>query len=437
MAVVQREMPRKVNANPDLGVGNVRNVGHTLLIGGLKVPGLLQWSKNELAYSAGSSVTLSLRGELVDNQEWLSVSQEVLPLPVVLTTDLAVDGKAVFTDAEEFSGVVDTIDYDPKTNVYSVNVSSYARVLVNTKISETLAGESGSAKTTGQTIIDITKKYGKGLKVYVDPELMKTPVGKVYKEQQVKTLRNIPVWDLFQSFAQYDKADLFVKGDTLFYVRKPTNTSNNITQLKGVKANYAFTYGRNIIGVSVTHAPLFAHDVTVTVRSHQSRTDQSYESTKNMSDLEITKLAKKLEGVSRDELDKLNAASKAKLAQKRKSSSKAGKQVEGKAAVARIGNKENYVFVVPNATQEDCERIAQKIMEDIARHEFAVTLTVLGQPDFNPLQYVGLLNLPVPVLNQVYAIKSISTQSDPSSGYLTTFTLVNHEVQTVGVSLGM
>ena len=437
MAVIQREMPRKVTVNPDLGVGAVRNVGHKLLIGGLPVPGLLRWSKNEMTYSAGSSAELTLRGELVENQEWLSVSQNVLPLPVVLTTDLVVNGKAMFTDAEEFSGVVDTLDYDPKTNLYTVNVSSYARVLVNTKISETIAGASGSAKTTGQTIIDLTKKYGKGLKVYVDPELMKTPVGRVYKEQQVKALRNIPVWDLFQSFAQYDKADLFVKGDTLFYVRKPTDTSQNITQLKGVKANYAYTYGRNIIGINITHAPLFSHDVTVTVRSHQSRTDQSYESTKNMSDLEITKLAQKLEGVSRDELDKLNAASKAKMAKKRKNSSKAGKQVEGKAAVARIGNKENYVFVVPNATQEDCERIAQKIMEDIARHEFAVTLTVLGQPDFNPLQYIGLLNLPVSVANQVYAIKSLSTQSDPSSGYLTTFTLVNHEVQTVGVSLGM
>ena len=434
--VTNRTMPRKSPKDIPDGVGSVRVIRHKVTLGGVEIDTVKRWSKEELAYSAGSNAAVTFK---IEETDWLAVAQKVVPLPLVIRTTLMVDGQFVFTDAEEFSGIVDSLDLKPMEGVYEVHASSYARILVNEKISETIAGTANANKTTGQVIKEMTAKYGKGLKCHVDPYLMTaTKVGKVYKAQMVKTIKNMPIWDLFQSFAQHDHADLFVKGDTLYYVRKPVDANPDITELGNVKPSYVFRYGHNIEHVTVKHSPLFSHDVTVTVRSYQPRTQQTYESTKNMSQMQINKIAKQLEiTASREELDALNAKSLARM------KSRGGREMVGaKAAPARIGSKENFTFVVPNATQEDCERIAEKIMEDIARKEFILDVKVLGQPDYNPRQYIQIEALPAKSANQVYAIKSIRTSSGvndsgQAEGYATELMIVNHAVQTPGASFGV
>lgn len=439
---------RKSTSAVTAGPGTVRYVSHELIIGGIHVHGFIEWSRDELSYCAGSTASATFRmfglglptwlGQQVPaNIEWSEVSQKLPIIPFVIKTKLIVNG----TDtgwAEDFSGIVDTIESNPDEGTYTVNASSYARILVNKKISETIAGTANANKTTGQVIQDMTAKYGQGLKTHIAPSMFTTKVGKVYKTQMVKTILNMPIWDLFQSFAQRDHADLFVRGDTLYYVPKPGDANSDVTELGPVAPSYTFTYGVDILKVKVTHAALFSHDVQVTVRSYQPRTQQTYESTKNMSDLHDNAIAAQLEtSAGRDDLATMNAASQAKLRPH-----KGRDQVKATAQAARIGHKDNYTFVVPNATQEDCDQIALRIAEDIARKEFLVELTVPARTDFNTRQYFRLTKLPSAVQNQVYAPKSIRISSGVSEGaqaqgYLATLTLVNHAVQTTGASLGV
>jgi hypothetical protein len=436
MSVVNKPLTRKSSKTIPNGVGAVRRIRHTLSLGGNVITNVKSVSKDELNYSAGSTASATFQD---NSEDWLAISQQHNPLPFIITTTVAYDDVIVFQAAEEFSGVVDTIDLDEKTSSFTVHASSYGRVLVSEKVSETFAGTTTAPLFTGTLVQRVVAKYGKGLKVYVSPKFLAKPhtVGRIYKANMVKSLRNIPVWDLIQSLAQKDGADCYVKGDTLYYVERSPEATDDITQLGDVPVAYTFTYGVNLLDVSVQHSPLFAHDISVTVRSYQPRTQQTFESTKNMSDVQIKAIVKKLEITnSRDEFDNMNAASLAKMKRK-----PAKDSVSGSAQPARIGKKQNYTFVVPNSTQEDCERIAETIARDISAKEFIITIKVLCQPDFNCRQFFALAEMPTPGVNISYAPKSIHMTSGveaggSASGYIATIVMVNHAVQTTGASLG-
>lgn len=441
MTIINRQFDRKPVKNLSSTTGTVRGISNYVQIGGVTLFDPISWSKTDLAYGAGSSCEITLRANddiaiggfstqsgQSYKQDWLTMSQTILPLPVLLFTTMSVDGKVIFDKAEEFSGIVDTISIDLGKNSLVLNCTSYARILVNAKITETVAGDSSTGKTTSQVVDYLVKKYGKGLKSQIYN--FTTPVGNIYKQQQVKTLRNIAVWDVIESFAEKDNADVFVKGDTLYYVPKPTEVKASVTDLGGVTADYSFDYLKDFIDCKIEHAALYSHDVTVTVRSYQRRTKQSYESKYNMKDQQIDKTAAALE-MNPDVFDQQNAASLARMRQQRPRELQ-----QAKVTTPKIQSKESYVFNIPNATQEDCDRIARKITEDITRKEFLIELTVNAQPDFNPRQFIKLNSMPYEILNQVYAIKSITTGAGNGEGYQAKFTLVNHHVQSAGTSLG-
>lgn len=430
MSVIVHTFKRKPTALIESLIGAVRNIDCELKVGGVEIPRVQMWRKNEVAYSAGSTLEVTCPASL--DYDLMVASQQTKPLPVVLDTIMSINGQAG-KGAEEFNGIVDVIRLNLKTRMYTLHCVSYARVLINEKISETVAGQANSGKTTSQTIEEMTKKYGKGLKTKIHP--FKTKVGQVYKDKLVKTIKNMTVWDLFESFANQDNADLYVKGDTLYYVPKPTDVAPDITELKGVKPDITFNYAQLLDG-DVTHSALYAHDITVTVRSYQPRTNQTYEGKANLSAAQVAAVAKKLEQ-NPNTYAQMNAVSLAKMRRK-----KGREQVGGSYKAARIGKKEQYVFNVPNMTQEDCERIALKIAEDISQKEFAVNITVPAMPQYNTRQYVALKEMPSASLNQVYAIKSIETsmgvpdQDGNAQGYIANFAIVNHTVQSAGVTLG-
>lgn len=415
------------------GVGQGRQVSHKVFIGNVEVQGFQRFDKDESPYSAGSSMTVTLRME--DELDIHALSQKIIPLTLRVTTTVLVDGVLAFkADTDEFEGIIDTIEEDYDTASVTVSARSYAQVLLNEKVNEVFSSAATSPKTTSQVVKELVAKYGKGLKCVVHD--FKTPVGKFFKDRAVKVTNNVPAWDLIVSFANEDHADVFVKGDTLYYVRKSTDVAPDITELKGAPASYEYVWGINILSLKVRHAPMFSHDIQVTVTSYQPKTGKSFVGKKNMTAAKLDALAAKLEK-NPDDIAAMQDKSLGKYANKRRAG-----RIESKASAARIGNKENYSFFVPGLTQEDCDRLAAKIMADISRKEFIVNMTVLAQPDFTPRQYIKLSGTRSKNTDQVYAIKNMRTSSEvpqsggTSDGYKTQFTLVNHSVQTVGTNLG-
>lgn len=438
MALTAKTFPRRPTPNPDSsglnmhGVGVAREVSFKALLGGVEIPGLKSFTKDEAPYSAGSS--LSMVFHMDDSFDVHLISQEVLPLTARLETTVKINGADAFPDKEEFEGVVDNIEEDYNAATITISARSYAQILLNEKINEVFTSKASQAKTTSQVVKDMVAKYGKGLKAVVDD--FKTPVGRFFKDKAVKVTTNLPVWDLLTNFANEDHADLYVKGQTLYYVKKPVDKAVDITQLNGHPANFSYAWMKNILKLSIRHAPMFSHDVTVTVNSYNARTGKTFTGKSNMSALKIAAVATALE------TDKVTATSLSAKSDAKFSKRKPGK-VTGTAAAARIGNKENYAFNVPNLSQEDCDRVAARIMADISKKEFIVNMTVLGQPNFNPRQYIKLSGTRSKRTDQVYAIKNIHTSfgmpdsGGQAQGYLTQFTLVNHAVQTTGTNLGL
>lgn len=420
-----------------MGSGLVRQVSHAVNIGGVDLSsaaGIVSFNKTDMSYSAGSTcdVVVSANYDL----KLMSNSQTTIPMPIVVTTTLVING-VTYPKMEEFSGIVDTLDLDPKTSTYHITGSSHGRLLVNAKITETVAGSLNSNQGVSDAVKYLIAKYGKGLTAHVDT--FNVPLGSLYKSSMVNNILNVSVWDFLTWLANRVNADLFVKGSVLYFIHQSVDPNADVTDLKnsGIVPNFVFTLGTDIVDIDIRHAPLFAHDVTVTVKSYQPRTNQSYISTKNMSDLQIDHLAKRVETQGgRNSLSAANAASLSKMHRKKQY------DVTQANTKSRIGTNENYTFVVPNATQDDCDRLALKLMGDISQAEFLITLTVLGRPDFNSRQHVRLANMPETPINQVYAVKSVETSSGAgrrgqARAYLTRLTLVNHAVQTAGTSLGM
>jgi len=434
MSVIVKEFKRKPQPPEVDVISAVRSIDCVLKVGDTEIPQVQMWRTNEVTYSAGTTMEVTCPASL--DYDLMKKSQEIVkqgkPLPVVLTTVMSINGQPG-KGGEEFNGILDVIKLNLKTRMYTLNCVSYARVLVNEKISETVAGTSNAGKTTAQVVEDMVKKYGKGLKSKVHP--FKTKVGQVYKDKMVKTIKNMAVWDLLESFANQDNADLYVKGDTLYYVPKPTDVAPDVTELKGVKPDLTFTHAQLLDG-DVTHSALYAHDITVTVKSYQPKTGQTYESKANLSTAQINAVAKKLEQ-NPSTYAKVNALSVSKMKRKKGQDS-----VSSTYKPARIGKKENYVFNLPNVTQEDCDRIALKIAEDISQKEFAINITVPAYPQYNTRQYVALKDMPSAALNQVYAIKSIEKsmgvpdQDGSAQGYIANLSIVNHTVQSAGVTFG-
>jgi hypothetical protein len=367
-------------------------------------------------------------------------------MPFSILTSMSLDGVVEFTDAAEFSGVLTSVRMKRSAGVYVLTASSYALILQNEKVNEVLATGANSKKTTSQVVREFTKRFGQGLKtVNKDGKNtvhdFKTTIGQVYKQQAVQQATNMPVWDLFMSFAAKDNADVYVEGDVLYYQPKPVDLSPDVTELRGTEPTYTYRWGYNILDLDIEHSPLFSHEVSVTVKSLQPLTHETYTSTATMSDAKVKALAQQLEQ-NPEKLAPTFERSQRTMSAHRKPG-QARTVTSGDLSAPRMHSKENYTYVIQGASQEDCDRIASQIAKDISRKEFICTLTVLAQPNFNHRQYIRLQDTGSAAADQVYAIKAFEVSwtmpesGDSTEGYKAVFTLVNHAVQSTGASLGM
>lgn len=430
-------------------VGVTRQLDFSLRLGDYAMANLISWSKSDMAYCAGSNASATI--PISKDFDLFKVYQDYIkkhdkPMSFSVLTSMALDGVPEFVDASEFSGVLTGVRMRKKAGVYELTAASYAQVLQAEKVNEILATGANSRKTTSSVIVEYTRRFGQGLKTtdkngHATVHVFTTTVGQIYKEQAVKQATNIPVWDLFASFAAKDGADLYVEGDVLYYQPKVVDRTPDITTLSGTPETMEYDWEDNILDLTIEHSPVFSHEISVTVKSVQLLTQQTYTATATMSEGKVKAIARQLEQVpgslnptfqrSERKMDKLR-----KPGQSRTVSS-------GDLSAPRIGNKENYTFVIQNASQEDCDRVAAQMAEDISRKEFIASLTVLAQPDLNTRMYPRLKNTGSEAADQVYAIKSIETSwSMPESGsdtegYVAVLTLVNHAVQSTGASLGV
>ena len=92
MTVVQRTFDR-IQTPPvsQSLVGAVRVIDVSAVVGGVALPSVQHWTKNEVAYSAGTTLEIVCKAD--PNNDLMIHSQEKIPMPVVLATQLHVNGK--------------------------------------------------------------------------------------------------------------------------------------------------------------------------------------------------------------------------------------------------------------------------------------------------------------------------------------------------------
>ena len=446
----QRKLSPQVSGSD--GVGKARRVDFKLEIGGHSPINLTGWSKDEMSYSAGSScsvdVPIKQKGYLLD---LMDVSMQHPFLPLRVSTAVWHNDILQHTYLEDFYGLIDTIDLDMNKLTFDVQSKSFAELLLIPKVNEVFSSPAEQAMTTGQAIQAFVSKYGKDtvtgkelIKAEINPRYLPgSPyairIGKIFNQQKVRAITNMAPWDLMEDLAKHDNAQLFVKGNVLYYQPAPTNVQNSILISQKYPAQYTFTWGKDILSLKARHSPIAAHDITVNVQTWNRNDKKVYSSTKTMSDAKIASVARLLETDPYNIQEKYPKALDKNRSYQRKFSGSG----EVKFANVNPNSKSHYVFKIADATQQDCDDVALKVLEDISQKEFIVTLQVLGSPFYHPQQFIKIAGTNT-VLDQVYVIKNIHTefrmpenaQEAEAAGYITTFTLVNHYVATTGSSIG-
>jgi hypothetical protein len=441
MPRVFTDKDRKVKAVPEqptvnmTGVSAARKIRHAVTLGQqYNVINYIEWNRTESSYSAGSSAEVSMRlnGQSVD---LFDMAQQKAKDGAGMRVDIATaldDGPF----KSEFSGIADTITYDYNAGTITVAAMSFAQILLNAKITV-----NAIRRTSGEFVQELVKTYGCGMKSSVDLAAFKTPIGKVFHtENAVRSIMNMRVWDVIESLALVDGADLYVIGDTLYYrQRDPKHKAADILTLGRTVADFTYEWGKNILKLNVAQSPTFAHDVQVTVRSYSPRDGSIFTGTYDRQKMEVDAMAAGME-IDGGKAQAIKAKAVAKIGPRKTKQPK--KFVSsGQILSQKIKNREQYVFTVPNASQADCDRIAAQIAKDIARHEFVVNIDVLAQPDLNARQFINLKGTGTKA-DQVYTIKSLTVSSRPPSegstegGYTASMTMVNHYIRTVGENLG-
>lgn len=185
----------------------------------------------------------------------------------------------------------------------------------------------------------IAKK--RGLKV-VAPQ-SKTIVGTLFGEENAEISDRFSEWDLLTFLAQREGRELYVQGDTLYYVPKTEGGSPSLTitaPRPGVPSDFSqFRFERNLI---------LARDITVRVVSYDYLTGETVKKT-----------------------------SKAKH--------------KGKRSGTALGTRSTYVRTVPNLSPGQAEARAQSELAELSKHEVRLFFSGPARTGLKPQQKVRVV----------------------------------------------
>lgn len=334
--------------------------------------------------------------------------------------------------SERFSGSVDQFAVDFDQNVCTLTCRSLGAILVDTKTTTNLI-----KGTSQQYLTQIAKAHG--MKAVTGYRGSPVDMTTVFSQDFMVGVHNMREWDLLIAAAEIDGCDVWVKGNTIYYMAEGTFPRDRIY----MQWNHPT---RGFIRFKGEHSPQFSKNVEVEVRSYSSthrhavRTKVSHRFDANGT---VTGVQSKSYSNSITTANfgtpgsttyattySSNGSATVTGDTYSTSSSTGGSQNSGYTTTPKDSGKEKYIFYVPNLTSAQCDARALAIWKQISQNEFVADFEFPMAADTLPLIDVTSLyntnKMPWPSFNQDYRPRRFTEDFSVDRGWTVSVTGINH-----------
>ncbi|QEH36497.1 Phage late control gene D protein (GPD) [Aquisphaera giovannonii] len=270
-------------------------------------------------------------------------------------------------------GQVDDIDWNPVGTEITLTGRDLSAALIDNKTAE---------KFQNQTSSQIAQTLALRRGLDSDVQATTTLAGTYYEIDHAIATHEETEWDLLTYLAQREGFDVWVSGTTLYFQPSPSET--NPPYLLLVSRNADGSFVSNGERISLRRSQTLARDVIVKVRSWNQKQQRAF-----------TVTAKR-------------------------SQAKKGQRVGGEA--------QTYSFVRPNLTQEQAQRVAESLAEDITRHERVLNASLPGDNELVTRSMVRLVGTGTG-WDQLYYPDIVTRRLSMAEGYRMELKAKNHSTQ--------
>ena len=281
------------------------------------------------------------------------------------------------------------------------------------------------------TSVDLITAQAKLAGLATQISILGAPItmAEVFSREFIAGIKNFRVWDLIVQCAQFDDADVWVDGNTLFYVA-PSAIQRNIVYLQ---------VGKNITNLSIVHAQQYNRKIRVEVRTFSPHIRQGA----------ITRVQTRADGtVTQESISRYstslpifgttgvatssystNGTTGATSSNSGVSSSSGGGFGAGTTPESASG-LERYTIYKAGLSPQACTDLAHSQWRSISMHEWALTAELPVTTElFSTLSRTSLLQVsasPYSRVNQKYWPRRFSESFDLSSGMKWSIEALNH-----------
>ena len=261
-------------------------------------------------------------------------------------------------------GAVDSLEIDALRQSVRLQGRDLTAAFIATRTQQSYANQTAST-------IASTLAAGHNIAAVVTPTT--TPVGRYYNNEHDRiTLdqfsRATTEWNLLVWLAEREGFDVFVSGTTLYFQPPNPNPAPALT----VSANAALSGGANVIDLRMERALTLAGDISVTVKSWNSRTASAF-------------------------------------TQSVRASGVVGLGQQGAAP-------QSYVFVRPNLSPDEALKYAMTKLQELTQHERVVVIRLPGELALSPRDMIAVAGSGT-AFDQTYFIDTIEREISFDGGF--------------------
>ena len=343
------------------------------------IPTEFRIEKNAHGVSDSAMLTLGIAG----NTDWsntLSLDFKNGQIPVAISAGFPANLSPGSLDTSQmskrFTGIIDDFEYDALADTCTMTCRSYGSILTDQKV--TTASQN---QTTTDFIAKMAAQFNLSVFIFLRPATKTAPaqipntLQTVYGRDFLVGLKNMRIWDIFVDCAEVDDVDVWVDGNTIYYV------APEFVIKSGLGHQASLTYGTDIKSLTGKHSPTFNKNIAVEVRTYSPRTrlavsvhidtDADGNPVKSSSSKVITTQA--IFGQNASVSNSIGVDSSGKVtAGASYSSSSGGAFSTGFTGSYRESTKERYILRIGNLSQADADARALAYWRQLSRNEYSI-----------------------------------------------------------------
>ena len=262
---------------------------------------------------------------------WVRAAADRVPPEMIGTVEILVEIGASLDGGERFrtlvTGAVDTLELDPVRGTLYLSGRDLSAGLIEARTQETFANQTASEIATA-----LAGRHG----LTADVQATTTPVGRYWQLEHDQIVldqfaRATTEWDLLVTLAQFEGFDVWVSGTVLHFRAADAAGAASVLRAVATAGGTA-----NVAGLHLQRSLTLARDIVVTVKSWNSRQANAF------------------------------------------------MQTVRRGRGGAKGSAQNLVYVVPNLTPDDAQKLAQRKLAELSQHERVIVAEMPGELDLAP-----------------------------------------------------